>query len=345
MKPFVYFPILRWKKGEQDAVRHLTSGDQSEMLPIAEVQKLESGASQPKLKASLEKAHAADLPIGIDLSAVFSGPALLRELVKITQSFQGAGLHVWPVLRGADALLGMTGLNVFHGQPGLVIRIFPNEMPLSTAITLLAALRKACGKTTLLYAVVDLEAIGEIELAALARMAHPYAKDIQASELVQQVAVAGGSFPYSLAGLAIGAGNMLVRKELEVWKQVRGLAGSSEVAFGDYGVTNPRPLEDIDPQTMNPAAAIRYTLKGNWWLLRGAGIKTKGSGGMGQYNNLCQLLVANANYCGNTFSYGDGRYDHHAKPGSTSGNMTTWRRDATSHHLVYTVRQLLGGHV
>ena len=115
--------------------------------------------------------------------------------------------------------------------------------------------------------------------------------------------------------------------------------------FGDYGVTNPEPLEDIDPTKMNPAAAIRYTLKSEWWVLRGAGVRTKGKGGMGQYNDLCRLLIKSPDYSGQTFSYGDHRYYEHAQPGASSGNLTTWRRDATSHHVVFTVRQLVSGNV
>lgn len=331
--------------GEQGAVKNLVPGDRQNLLPIAEVQLLEAGTAQPKLKASLEKAQAATTPIGIDLSAAYDGPVPLAELAKLTVSFQSTGLQVWPVVQAADALLGIAGLSVFNKQPGFVLRIFPNEMNLPTALSILQALRKACGRHTLLYAVIDLGSIGEIDLRALAGMAHPFVRDIHASGLVHQVAVAGGSFPYSLAGIPVGAANNLLRKELEVWKLVRTHPGCAEVAFGDYSVTSPKPLEDLNPWEMNPAAAIRYTLKNHWWLLRGSGIKTKGAGGMAQYNSLCKLLIGHANYVGNTFSFGDSRYDYHARPGSTPGSLMTWRRDATSHHLVYTVRQLLAGHV
>ncbi len=345
MTTFSYFPILRWKQGEQGAVRYLDPGDRQQMLPLAEVQLLEAGSAQPKLKASLEKAQADAFPIGIDLSDAYSAPVPLNRLARLTSTFQAAGLKVWPVVRASDALIGISNLSAFSGQPGLILRIFPNETDLLTTIALLTAVRKACGAATLMYAVVDLDAIGDINPSALAGMAHPFVKDILASRLVKQVALAGGSFPFSMMGIPLGATNMQLRIELEVWKHVRALPGCVKVAFGDYSVTNPKPLADLNPWEMNPAAAIRYTLKNHWWILRGTGIKTKGGGGMAQYNSLCQLLVASPNYSGNTFSFGDGRYDHHATPGSTSGSLMTWRRDATSHHLVYTVRQLLSGHV
>ena len=197
----------------------------------------------------------------------------------------------------------------------------------------------------MLYVVLDMGSIGGIDLTALAEMFEPYVRDVTASGEITQVAIVGGSFPYSLAGTTVGVGTRLPRKELEVWKLLRTKGECGAVAFGDYGVTNPEPQEALDPETMNPAAAIRYTQKKEWWLLRGSGVRTKGKGGMKQYNSLCHLLVTNQDYAGQNFSYGDQRYFAHAQPGMTSGNFMTWRRDATSHHLVFTVRQMLSGAV
>ena len=66
---------------------------------------------------------------------------------------------------------------------------------------------------------------------------------------------------------------------------------------------------------------------------------------MGQYNDLCRLLIASSDYSGANFSFGDFQYKAHAQVGASSGSLMTWRRDATNHHLVYTVRQLAAGNV
>jgi hypothetical protein len=345
MTRFAYFPILRWKQGEQMAARNLGASDRTQMLPLAEVQLLDAGAAQPRLEKSLKLAGAAGAPIGIDVKQAYTSAVPLHDLAKLTTRFQAAGLQVWPVIQATDASADPPGLTHFKDQPGLVLRIYPNQFPLPATLALIKETRKACGRKTLLYVVFDMGSIGPIDLAALAGMLEPYVRDVTASGEVIQVAVAGGSFPYSLSGTAIGVGTRLPRKELDVWKQLRTKGGCDAVAFGDYGVTNPEPQEALDPETMNPAAAIRYTQEREWWLLRGSGVKTKGKGGMKQYNSLCQLLVANGDYAGQDFSFGDLRYFAHAQPGTTSGNFMTWRRDATSHHLVFTVRQMLSGDV
>ena len=67
-----YYPILRWKKGEQLAMVRLGAADRAGLLPIAEVQVLETG-SQPKLEKTLRSAHADQYPIAIDIKPVYLG--------------------------------------------------------------------------------------------------------------------------------------------------------------------------------------------------------------------------------------------------------------------------------
>ena len=118
-----------------------------------------------------------------------------------------------------------------------------------------------------------------------------------------------------------------MRTEWQTWNILRTQHGFSKLQFGDYAVTNPVPLVVDDPKKMNPAAQIRYARTDDWMLLKAGGSKT---GGFGQYNQLCKILIAHADYSGATYSYGDQRYEYHAAPGSTPGNYMTWRRDATS---------------
>lgn len=335
-----YYPILRWKQGEQGAVARLTASDRAAVLPIAEVQALETGA-QPKLEKTLRSAGADQHPVAIDIKPAYPGKLVpLARVARIVSRLQHAGLQVWPTLHGADVLADIPGLSAFKGQSDLVLRMYPNDTPLAAALALAKDVRKALGRGGRLHVVIDLDSIGDIAPSAVAAMVVPYARDLYASGDVARVVVAGGSFPLTVGSFKVGVANMLPRRELDIWKLVRAAQGCQDVAFGDYGVTNPQPLEPIDPRTMNPSAHIRYTLKNEWWLLRASGVKTKG---WGQYNDLCALLVSDPRYSGATFSHGDDRYTFHANPGSTSGSFMTWRRDATSHHLVYTVRQLAAG--
>ena len=74
-------------------------------------------------------------------------------------------------------------------------------------------------------------------------------------------------------------------------------------------------------------------------MLKAGGFKR---GKPNQYRDLCQLLMGDADYSGPTFSFGDGHYEKVATgpAGKNNGNPSSWRRDATSHHLVFAATAL-----
>lgn len=177
-----YYPVLRWKQGEQIAVAKLDVADRGAMVPIAEVQALETGG-QPKLEKTLRSARADAYPIAVDIKPCYLGARVpLARLARIVGRFQTAGLDVWPVLHAADAFSDVAGLAAFKGQRDLVLRIYPNDTPLVSALAIAKAVRKAMGRGGRLHAMVDLDSIGDIDPAAMAAMAVPYVRDLTPRE-------------------------------------------------------------------------------------------------------------------------------------------------------------------
>lgn len=331
-----YYPIIKWKAGEQKAVQQLATGDREPMLPILELQKVTGGLTPAHVVVALDKAKIGDWPIGLDLRPVHV-PVTFANLAKYCSAAANAGHVVYPVVQAVDLFAQLNNVTALKGVNGVVLRLRLQMITLAGTLTAIANVRKVVGKSVPLHVVYDMGPIGEVDTTWLVGFAEPFVRDTLVQGQATRVAIAGGSFPLSLAGFPVG-NNLLPRREWQVWQQLRTRPGCEDVRFGDYNVTNPEPLaEDIDPRAMNPAAAIRYALDGEWWLLRGRGAKTSG---YGQYNTLCRVLVGDARYAGQNFSYGDDRYHHHAQAGTSTGNFMTWRRDAASHHLVQTVRKL-----
>lgn len=331
-----YYPILKWKAGEQKAVQQLAAGDRGPMLPILELQKAPGGLTPADVVDTLAKAKIGDWPIGLDLRMV-NAPVTFSMLEKYCAAARKAGHVAYPVVHASDLFAQLANVSALHGASGVVLRLRMQVITLAGTLAAIASVRKAIGKAVPLHVVYDFGPIGEVDNAWLTGFAEPFVRDTLAQGAATSVAISGGSFPQSLAGFPVG-NNLLPRREWQMWQMLRTRVGCADVRFGDYNVTNPEALaENIDPRAMNPAAAIRYALDGEWWLLRGRGAKTSG---FDQYNTLCRVLIADARYAGPNFSYGDDRYHHHAQPGASSGNFTTWRRDAASHHLVQTVRRL-----
>lgn len=342
MANFVYVPFLRWKKGEQDALRYLKDADRERLLPVADVLELEQGRKQSKLVSQVVKSAGETYPIGVDLSDAFDGPVPHDDLADVCQQLVQAGVDAWPVVRARAALADLAGL--FHLKPFAAIVVRVREgITFDELDAVLDGVRKTAGKAKPIYLVLDMHAMGNAEPTAKAAAVRKAVARYCAHPSLTQVVIAGGSFPMTLAGMKQGINNYVDRKELEVWQALRADLECRAVVFGDYCVTNPEPLEDLDPTKINPSAAIRYTLNTRWWVIRGAGTRSAGKGGMGQYNHLCDILVNHPDYSGVGYSYGDDRYHYHAQPGSKTGNLMTWRRDATSHHLTLTVRTILAG--
>lgn len=332
-----YYPILKWKRGEQQAVHHLDPTDRAHMFPIIEVVGAPITGLLGALAPSLTLGHAHQFPTGIDLKYLYPAGVPIGALARWCVSAQKAGFDVHPVINAPDLFHQLGQVSSLAGCSRVVLRLRLATLMLTATLQAIEHVRKAVGKKAELHVVLDFGPVGEVDPAALAAYATPHVQGVLAQGLVNYVAIAGGSFPLTLTGIPVGVNNFLPRREWAAWQAIRSQLGCDPLRFGDYNVTNPEPQEVTDPSTLNPSAAIRYALDGEWWLLRARSAKQLG---YHQYNTLCRVLVTDPRYFGQTYSYGDGRYHHHAQPNASSGNFTTWRRDAASHHLVQTVRRL-----
>ncbi|MDI1254133.1 hypothetical protein [Thermomonas sp.] len=336
-----YYPILKWKKGEQDAVRYLDTADQAVMLPVLEVLAKPGADLRSALGAQLERAHGDFFPFGIDGRNVWQAGSVFNPLLRLCAGLQKDGYLAYPVINVPDLFANLGNLAALKEFSIVILRLRLQLLTLVQAVKVIKDVRKAVGRKVQVHVIYDFGPIGDAPEPWLRGFVEPFVRDTLAGGDASFVSMAGGSFPLTLTGIPVGAQNKLRRKEWHVWQDLRLQLGCADVRFGDFTVTNPEPLEIADPAAMNPSAAIRYALDGEWWLLRGKGVKTAGAGGFGQYNTLCKLLVASPQYAGAPFSYGDGRYSFHAQPSQTkTGNLTTWRRDAANHHLVQTARRL-----
>jgi hypothetical protein len=90
----------------------------------------------------------------------------------------------------------------------------------------------------------------------------------------------------------------------------------------------------MDATKMNPSIAIRYATNDSWKLYKGRGFK---SGVPGEYRSLCKLLILDTKvYSGENFSYGDSQYKGATSSSEKNGNPSSWRKEATNHHIALT---------
>jgi len=343
-----YLPILKWKQGERIALQNLSGSQWEKIVPLLELQAIaaapDAGALRVALPGYMEKiakelgtAVTGDKFVAIDIRHVSPAYPKQIRLLKAVCAFLAnqAKRQIIPVLTESMVADQTGDLTVIDGFSNYILRIHTPSMD-ATQLTALVELTRANGiRKSALHVVVDQYSMVNQDPVTRFTAVRPFIDAALGTEC-RSITVAGGSFPANLIGLTQGIHD-LPRVEWKVWETVRVHSDYDELRYSDYAVTNPAPLPDLDPKQINPSVAIRYAAADFWRLFKAGGFK---KGKPNQYRALCQLLLGDPVYTGSSFSYGDSCYEKAADARLGNGNPSSWRRDATSHHLVLTASAL-----
>jgi hypothetical protein len=152
----------------------------------------------------------------------------------------------------------------------------------------------------------------------------------------RSITFAASSFPNTLAAAGVGRAT-IARAEWEAYQLLLNTPpGGRLLSFGDYAIAY--PIYESVP--FPGSAAIRYTINDEWLIYRGRAVRGPRFGGFAQFHALCQQLLADPEYRGPAFSWGDGVIKLCAQQQSGPGNLTTWRSVGTNHHIALVGRQL-----
>lgn len=348
MAAWAYLPILKWKQGERIALRSLKPDQRENVVPLIELQPITAApdraslvAALPaylqKIAAELSKALPEASWCGIDTRYVAAGyprqvqllNAICVQLSKLTD------LEILPVISSAlvqtepDQLAKLAERFNEH-----ILRIDTPSVAVAQVQPIVDCAREHI-PGSLLHVVVDQFSLVGKDPKVTTNIVKPYLDAAIASQCAS-VTLAGGSFPVNLIGFKQGFHD-IVRVEWKVWSSIHKLADYADVRYSDYCVTHPAQAPEMDPTQVNPSVAIRYAADGFWRLFKAGGFK---KGAPNQYISLCKLLMTDAVYSGATYSFGDKCYADAAASKLGNGNPSSWRRDATNHHLVLTQRSL-----
>lgn len=348
-----YLPILKWKRGEQFALRELTEVQWSGVTPLIELQPIDAAPDGAALRSALpeylekvadqiEKSIPEDGQVFVDTHLVSPGYARPASLLVVVcdQLRHKTNRLIYPVV-GTAALASLGALTPqlkesIQKLATVLLRLRSDEIESSQILPLVADLTGIGIKKRNTHLLVDQYSLVSREAPDCVTSIEPYLIEAVAASCAS-VTLAGGSFPMTLTGIKAGARD-IPRVEWGAWRLIAASGKFPRLRYADYTVTYPAPLPDIDPKTVNPSITIRYATNDHWHLLKGRGFK---GAPPGEYRNLCKLLVTNAAvYSGKDFSFGDSKYFAAANGGVKNGIPWTWRREATSHHIVLTASSL-----
>lgn len=348
-----YLPILKWKRGEQFALRELTEAQWSGVTPLIELQPIDAAPDSAALRAALpeylnkvaeqiEKSIPEDCQVFVDTHLVSPGYARPANLLVVVcdQLRRKTKRMIYPVV-GTAAMASIGALTPqlkesIQKLATVLLRLRSDQIESSQIQPLVADLVGLGIKKRNIHLLIDQYSLVSRDPPGCVISIKPYLAEAIAASCAS-VTLGGGSFPMTLAGIKAGAKN-IPRVEWSAWKLIDAAGEFRQLRYADYTVTNPAPLPEIDPKTVNPSITIRYATNDHWYLLKGRGFK---GAPPGEYRGLCKLLVTNgAVYSGKDFSFGDGKYFAAANGGIKNGIPWTWRREATSHHIVFTASSL-----
>lgn len=344
MLKWKYLPILKWKQGERIALSMLTQAQRAGVIPVLELPAINSAQDERSVRLALpaylvkpvqemNKTFNSEQTIGIDVRWVAPNhPKQIKLLDTICAELaRHLNCRVVPVISESALWKDAASLTDMHDFGDYILRIqTPVAQPHQVDPLIKLALASGIKKREL-HIVIDLFTIVREDPAIKHAAVTPYLDEAFAAQCAS-VTITGGSFPVNLMGLKQGVHD-IPRVEWQVWQLLKGSAEYSGLRFGDYTVSNPGPLPDLDPKQVNPSVQLRYTIDVDWRLYKAGGFK---KGAKNQYQGLCNLLLGDPVYCGPPYSDGDDRYHKAAHAVIGNGNPSSWRRDATNHHLVFT---------
>ena len=352
-----YMPILKWKQGEHGAVKTLLASQKAYVLPIAEIQdRLFDWKADIYVKPWEEVLDAVAVKtrnawgrsheIAIDLSNKLPDlPSTAWH--RLFSKLWSEGVQAVPVITPATeptVLNSLKSVSEVNGKTRWMLRYIldPGAVVLPTSAVVAAwfhsngaLIEQPHGQ---LDAVIDFGHVAGWDYAAVAPAVADIIEAVSALGAWRHLTLASGAFPKNLAGLAKGT-HQIHRNDWALFQTVRQLsAGKGRVPlFGDYGVNHIDSFEG-DPRLLRMSANIRYTDWQHWAVFKAGAVQVFG---YDQYVDLCKLLTALPVFKGASFSPGDASYEAKATdPAATPGNATTWRRDATNHHIHVVLHQL-----
>jgi hypothetical protein len=350
-----YVPILKGKNGEFGALESMSPEEKEQITPLIEIPPIPWDHTNDipaktidqhlsKVDGKLEKAWGSDQLFFVDLMWIGERERMSDGAHPLTHLFSKIRLRALkaiPVtgLIRADYYQEACREIVAEDKRGVCLRLqkadFEESGSLEFAITkLLGSLRISPKDCDLLLDLGSLHTEnGEepsINVVSLV-------KSIPSIENWRSFVLAATGFPVDLIGLPPSEISTVWRSEWTLWCSV---AGDRRIArtpiFGDYAIAHPQPPE-VDPRVMRPSASIRYTTDDAWLILKGKNLKIHG---YQQFHDVSKSLLKSPAYSGPQFSWGDRYISDCAKGRVSCGNLTTWRRVGTSHHIAYVTQQV-----
>jgi len=353
----MYVPILKWRQGEYLALERLESDIKDEVMPLVEIPPIgwdfERGCLAKTIDEHLEKfSHRYRLKWGgrhafVDLLLLDPSHRMSDNSHPVSYIFKGLRQnveHVIPVTglsRDSDYQEAVRKV-VEEDNNGLSVRLLFEDIVKSDVNVLLEALsifhNINFGDMDI---VLDLESPNFHPIGQFARALLIAILRLPKLSQFRTFTIVATSFPKSMGKMKKGS-QIIERSEWLLYQALITMSSKLEVRpqFGDYAIAYPL-LPEQDMRLLKPAASLRYTVEGGWYIGKGTNVRDNG---FGQYVDICKSLVRSGYFLGQDFSKGDMYIFECSERRGSTGNLSVWRWVGTNHHITRVVHDLASFH-
>lgn len=350
-----YYPILKTKRGELLALRHLPADVKAIVTPIldlvapsTEAQKQNSAAFVARnvgtLSANLD-GFASVLLDSSEIDATLRLPENRHPLVAAFEQIAGKGISVVPVSGlSRDKAHWQASIHIASKQDlnTICLRLDPYdlEVPSDTVEGVAQLKRGALAKVEILL-LYDLRGVHGKDPLRLASQVS--ALDQKLSPYVASTSiVASCGLPEKMSEVVSARSASYIRRiELDVWTQLRTIsARGNKFLLGDYTTVTPEHVE-LDWRLIFKMIGpkIIYALKEEWFVTRGGSFEKSGRD---QYYDLARQATKLADYPGPEYSFGDDYIYKRANETENHGSPGSWIAPCVNRHITLTSREIVG---
>lgn len=342
--PWTYLAVLKSKSGEYAALRDLDPKVRARITPLIQLHNRKGDettvADLVGLLKDLRTGWEVEPPVLLDGDWMATPSGILRAI----DAAHAVGRIAIPVtgLGRSAAYQSFVKRSLEQSRQGVAIRLrredFAEGVDTEQSLAqVMFELGVEAGETDL---IIDLREVQEShleadEIAAIGMLNHlPWADDWRHLALTATAMPAGvSSFPRDHI-------TPLRRLEWALYQSVRDSRDAIPrlPTFGDYGITNPEPVEEsVDPKMMRVTAHLRCATEEHWLIVKSVTID---KGGIERLPTLFRALIERPDYLRERFSSADDWIDEVSKGAASPGNATIWRYRGTVRHLTLVTRQV-----
>tara|TARA_B100000959_G_C14991595_1_gene628153 strand:- start:2007 stop:3077 length:1071 start_codon:yes stop_codon:yes gene_type:complete len=337
-----YVPILKAKDGEFGALSELPEEIKSRISPVIDIFNSKSKKSLEdqliRIANKIKTSWGCDRPIfvdlfGIDLKKQVSGGE--HPLNFTFDRLRQLNVKAIPTTGfDRDEAYNETLKNIIRqDNRGTCIRLLTDDM--ESVDELKDNLKSLLSYLNISYQdvhlILDFRELKLDEVDTAVETAINVIREIPNINDWSTLTVASSGFPGSLKEISTHATGKIPRLDYQMWSALINRREEIErlPSFGNYGVQHPDLLE-LDWRIIPRVPNIRYTLPFEWLIIRGGTTKKNGSR---QTFQLSRDLIRMSEYHGGTCCWGDSYISLCAQNADGPGNMTTWRKVGTNHHI------------